>query len=73
MKILKHGKYYKNSVKTQCVCGCEFEYEIKDIELDCSLEAYTCPSQVRNYVQCPECGARTYLGTTYDNHIPHID
>ena len=68
MKILKHGKYYIENKKIECVCGCEFEYEDRDIVTDYSL-AYTSNSmQYEQYVLCPECKSRINLIKTYLNN-----
>ena len=30
-----------------------------------TLSYTTCPEQYKRYVECPECGAKTFLGNTY--------
>lgn len=65
MKVLKHGKYYRENKKIECVCGCEFEYEDTDIVTDYSLVYTSNPMQYRQYVLCPECNSRTDLSKTY--------
>lgn len=65
MKVIKHGAYYFEEKKINCDCGCEFEYNKDDIGIDYSLAYNTYPSQRKQFVACPECGHKTYLGTVY--------
>lgn len=65
MKVLKHGNYYRENKKLECVCGCEFEYEDIDIVIDYSLAYTSSPMQYEQYVLCPECKSRINLSRTY--------
>ena len=65
MKVLEHGNFYSENKIINCVCGCKYEYEMDDICIDTTLAHTTCPEQYRRYVECPECGAKTQIGTTY--------
>ena len=69
MKILEHGNFYKENKIIKCICGCKFEYEQSDIMTDTSLAYTTSPEQYKRYVRCPECDAKTELGTTYVHSI----
>ena len=71
MKVIKHGNFYKEDRKIQCICGCEFEYDMKDIYIDNYYELTSCPPQYKRYVLCPECNARTDIGTTYAMSWPN--
>lgn len=68
MKVIEHGSFYRENRIIDCVCGCKFEYEQSDIYTDATLSYTTCPTQYRKYVECPECGAKTELGTTYQHN-----
>lgn len=65
MKVLKHGNFYQQNKIVDCICGCKFEYEQKDIQTDTSLAYTSYPPQYKRYVRCPECDAKTELGITY--------
>ena len=65
MKVLKHGNYYKENKIIDCVCGCQFEYESRDIVTDYSLVHTSNPIQYDQYILCPECNARINLSKTY--------
>lgn len=64
MEVLEHGKFFNKDTKIDCICGCKFKYDTGDIRHDYSLAYTTNPQQFKIYVECPECGAKTYLGTT---------
>ena len=64
MKIIEHGNFYSENRIIDCVCGCKYEYEMDDIYIDTSLSY---PELYKRYVECPECGAKTWLGNTYKN------
>jgi len=65
MKVLKHGNYYRENKIIDCVCGCQFEYEDKDIITDTGLAYTSYPPQYDQYVICPECCSRINLSKTY--------
>lgn len=65
MKVLEHGKFYQENRIIDCICGCKYEYEQEDILTNLSLGYLTNPPQYKRYIECPECGARTEIGTTY--------
>lgn len=65
MKVLEHGNFYSENRIIDCVCGCKYEYEMDDIYTDTCLSYTTYPEQYKRYVECPECGAKTFLGNTY--------
>ena len=65
MKVLEHGSFYRENKIIDCICGCKFEYEMKDILTDTSLAYTTCPQQYSRYVRCPECDAKISIGNTY--------
>lgn len=69
MKVLEHGSFYKKDKIIECICGCKYQYEQNDIKTDASLVYTTCPEQYRRYVNCPECGAKTEIGTTFVHNI----
>lgn len=58
IKILKHGK--KNFTTTCPGCGCKFEYETEDLEIDHSICLTSYPAQYKRVVTCPECGNKIY-------------
>lgn len=68
MKVIKHGKnYVRYGI---CECGCEFEYERKDVKVfktsyemgtfrmlhEASKKEIKERRNLRYYVICPECG-----------------
>lgn len=63
MKIIKHGVYYENSVKLNCLdCNCKFEIEESDLLKYAKPKKYTkCAwgdtwkETYTHYVRCPEC------------------
>lgn len=61
IKILKHGK--KNFITTCPGCGCKFEYEPEDLEIDRSICLTSYPVQYNRVVKCPECGRKIYHDT----------
>lgn len=64
MKIIKHGKV--NRVVT-CNCGCEFEFDMGDINIECYLTYNSTNGQEqKNYVICPDCGAKIYIISPLD-------
>lgn len=63
IKIIKQGKQTKFT-KICPDCGCEFEYDDSDLNVDYSVCLTTYPPQYNTYVVCPCCGKRIYHGTT---------
>ena len=64
IKVIKHGK--KPVMKRTCsVCGCEFEFELEDLQTDYTITLTSYPSQYRRYVICPDCGERIYYDTIF--------
>jgi len=64
IKVIKHGK--KPVMKRTCsVCGCEFEFELEDLQTDYTITLTSYPSQYRRYVICPDCGERIYYDTVF--------
>ena len=52
MKIIKHGKYFKNGNTMECeYCGCTFKYNAKDIKTAPTSKWFT----YTRYLVCPEC------------------
>lgn len=49
------------------LCGCEFEYDNNDTEMDKAFCFTTFPPTYKTYVKCPECGAKIFLSTMIDN------
>lgn len=69
MRIIKSGKL-KNK-KMVCECECEFEYETQDILKDYFSSGYCISTNppmfpVIHYVNCPECGKKHIIYTTYE-------
>lgn len=69
MKILKHGIFYNKKDIIKCQCGCEFEYNEKDILVDNSFTLTSLPSQYNRYVFCPECHQKIKLSNIYKSDI----
>ena len=76
--IIKEGRQQDYKFKTTCtVCGCEFEYELCDLEkeYDYSMILTTSPCQYRysRYVACPCCKTRIYhdSGTDFGDDGHH--
>ena len=65
MRIIKSGKL-KNK-KIVCECECEFEYETQDILKDYFGSAYILTYPITYYVNCPECGKKHDIYTTYEH------
>ena len=70
MRIIKSGKL-KNK-KIVCECECEFEYETQDILKDYFGSTYVLTTNpptypVTHYVNCPECGKKHVIYTTYEH------
>lgn len=64
MKVLKHGKV--NRVVT-CNCGCEFEFDMGDIQSVYDISSSTAMSSFpKKYVICPDCGAKIYIISPLD-------
>lgn len=61
IKILKHGK--KNFITVCPECGCKFEYETEDLEIDHSICLTSYPVRYNRVVACPECGKKIYHDT----------
>lgn len=68
MRIIKHGnKYSKNKIAICPLCGCEFEYDNNDTEIEKSFCFMTYPPTYKTYVKCPECDKEICLGTKIVN------
>ena len=72
IKIIKEGKIENYKFKKTCsVCGCEFEYELKDLQkdYDYSMCLATYPPQYSysRYVNCPCCGERVFHDNGYES------
>ena len=68
LRIIKHGnKYSKNKIAICPLCGCEFEYDSNDTEIDKTFCFTSFPPTYKTYVKCPECGAKIFLSTMIDN------
>lgn len=72
MEILEHGIYYNEGGESSCVCGCRFKYDSKDVCTDNAFGLSVNPMKYKQYVQCPECSARIYLGSTITHGITQI-
>lgn len=59
IKILKEGKTVKFT-KTCPKCGCEFEYDVEDLQTDHTIALTTYPCQFSRYVICPWCGEHIF-------------
>ena len=59
IKVIKHGQ--KTFKKVCSSCGCEFEFDVTDLQDEWCLNSY--PSYKRRYVVCPDCGERIYHDT----------
>lgn len=80
MKVIKHGTKYIRYEK--CDCGCEFEYDRKDIQAYKKLQEFTGSGvwlseikvkkyqsndeSINFYVTCPECGERILVEREID-------
>ena len=63
IKIIKQGKQTK--FKKICPdCGCEFEYEQEDVNVDYTVCLTTYPGKYNTYVICPCCGKHLHHGYT---------
>ena len=60
IKIIKEGKTVKFT-KTCPDCGCEFEYEKRDVKANYNDVSISYPNEYGTYVICPCCG----------KHLPH--
>ena len=63
IRIIKEGKPVKFT-KTCPDCGCEFEYDVSDLQTDYSTCLTTYPGQYNTYIVCPCCGRHIHHGTT---------
>lgn len=61
IKVIEHGK--KNFTKVCPECGCKFEYESEDLEIDRSICLTSYPVRYNRVVTCPECGRKIYHDT----------
>ena len=68
IRIIKEGKVTKFT-KTCPDCGCEFEYEISDLQTDYSICLTTYPCQYNTYIVCPCCGKHIHHGTTWADDL----
>lgn len=63
IKIIKQGKT-RMFAKTCQSCGCEFEYDDSDLNIDYGVGLTPSPPKYNIYVVCPCCGKRIYHGMT---------
>lgn len=63
IKIIKQGKQTKFT-KICPDCGCEFEYEQEDINVDYTVCLTTYPGKYNTYVVCPCCRKHLHHGYT---------
>lgn len=68
IKMLEHGK--KNFTTTCPGCGCKFEYELEDLEIDHSICLTSYPVRYNRVVACPECGNKIYHDTFAELLLP---
>lgn len=68
VKILKEGKKV-HFTKTCPECDCEFEYSVKDVEVDYSLCLTSIPPKYHRYITCPWCGKKIYHDTIAENEL----
>ena len=64
IRIIKPGSKIKFTV-TCPDCGCEFEYDIDDVETDHTVALTTYPVQFERYVKCPCCGKHIHHDYTF--------
>jgi len=69
IRIIKEGNKTK-FIKTCPDCGCEFEYELEDLEIDFTVCLTTYPCKYNTYVKCPCCGKHIHHGTTSEDTWP---
>lgn len=63
MKIIKHGsKYSENKIAICPLCGCEFEYNNNDAEIEKVFYFTSFPHQYKTYAKCLECDKEICLG-----------
>lgn len=56
-RVIKSGSTAKKAIYSRtCRCGCEFEYEMEDVE---KTYWYPLDGVMLWYVSCPECGDKT--------------
>lgn len=68
LRIIKHGsKYSENKIAICPLCGCEFEYDNNDTEIEKTFCFTSFPPTYKTYIKCPECGAKIFLSTMIDN------
>ena len=65
INVTKHGIKYNRKNSARCLCGCEFDFEDVDIIRDSSISLTNNPGQIRNYILCPECDSKIFLGTEF--------
>lgn len=65
IKIIKEGKITKFT-KTCPDCGCEFEYEQEDVNVDYTVYLTSYPGKYNTYVICPCCGKHLHHGYVSD-------
>ena len=61
IKVIKEGKPVKFT-KTCPDCGCEFEYEQEDVNVDYSVFLTSYPGKYNTYVICPCCKKHLHHG-----------
>jgi hypothetical protein len=63
LKIIKHGnKYSKNKIAICPLCGCEFEYNNNNTEIEKTFCFTTFLPTYKTYIKCPECDKEICLG-----------
>ena len=70
IKVIKEGKPVKFT-KTCHDCGCEFEYDVSDLQTDYSICLTTYPGQYNTYIVCPCCGKHIHHGTKSADDLPY--
>ena len=74
IKIIKEGKKENYKFKKTCsVCGCEFEYELRDLYKDYDynqcLTSYPPQYRYTRYINCPCCGEKIVHDSGADQDV----
>lgn len=59
MEVLRHGKKFR--ILTCPECECEFQFSIKEIQNETIVVPDFEYYESVDYIECPECGHRTYV------------